>query len=151
MLRSRGILNAGCSGVLSTELSVSLSSLGAFRSCISWRFTISSDEIAGGPPPPPAAVDGDDVGVLVVADFLNEDVPKDGGLGLVPTRLACSEVGEGTLSLSLSEPSRLGILGGTFKSFGLSIVPDIFGDGDNSPGIEVFASPSVLSVSLSSV
>lgn len=143
MLRRRGILNGwSLSGVLSTELS--LSSLGALRSSVNCRFTISSDDIAGAA----AAATGDtDNGVDV---FLNEDVPVGGAWGLVPKGLVGSKVGEGILSLPLSEPSLLGILGGTLKSLGLSaLLEETLGEGDGSPGMEMFPSPSVISTSSS--
>ena len=139
MLRSLGITNpCSLSGVLSTELS--LSSLGALRSRVSCRFTISSDEIAG------------------TEVFLNDDDPGDGPweltpiglapMGLAATWLAWSAVGEGKLSLPRSEPSLLGILGG--RSLGLSIpLDEILGDGDSSPEIEIFPSPSFASTSSS--
>lgn len=141
MLRRRGILNdCSLSGVLSTELS--LSSLGALRNSVNCRFTISSEEIAG------AAATGDaDAGTDV---FLKEDVPGGVAWGLVPKGLASSDVGEGILSLPLSEPSLLGILGGTLKSLGLSApLDETLGDGDGSPGVEMFPSPSVISTSSS--
>ena len=98
---------------------------------------MSSEEIAGG------AAAGDAV-------FLNEDDPGKGGWGPDPKGLVRSEVGEGRLSLPLSEPSLLGILGGTLKSFGLSTpLDETFGEGDSSPEIEMFPSPSVISTSSS--
>jgi len=102
---------------------------------------MSSEEIAGGAA---AAVDaGDPV-------FLNEDVPRIGGWGLDPKGLVRSEVGEGRLSLPLREPSLLGILGGTLKSFGLSTpLDETFGEGDSSPDTEMLPSPSVISTSSS--
>lgn len=140
MLRRRGsFIVCSLSGVFSTELS--LSSLGALRNSVNCRFTISSEEIAGG-----AAADA--AGGTV---FLNKDVPEKGAWGLDPKGLAGSEVGEGTPSLPLREPSLLGILGGTLKSFGLSApLDETFGEGDNSsPDEEMFPSPSVISTSSS--
>lgn len=138
MLRSRGrFIVCSLSGVFSAELS--LSSLGALRNNVSCRFTISSEEIAGG-------VGIDEAGDAV---FLNEDAPEKGAWGLDPNGLVGSEVGEGTPSLPLREPSLLGILGGTLKSLGLSApLDETFGEGDNSSP-EMFPSPSVISTSSS--
>lgn len=99
--------------------------------------------MAGGPD------DDDETGVPVSDVFLNDDMPPVWGLG--PEGLATSEVGEGILSLPLSEPSLFGILGGTFKSLGLSPLLSTFGEGVSSPGTDTLPSLSVMSLSLSSL